>query len=208
MKIGIIGSGNIGGTLTRRLRSLGHEVTVANSRGTQSLADLTAQTGATAGTVEDAAAAGDIVVIAIPVRAVPDLPADAFRGKVVVDANNYYTQRDGHIEPIADRSLASSRWTADRLPGARVVKAFNNIQASHLLEYGRPAGEHGRIALPVAGDDAEAKQAVMTLIDQLGFDPVDAGTLDESWRQQPDTPVYGADRDAAGVQKGLASARP
>jgi predicted dinucleotide-binding enzyme len=208
MKIGIIGSGHIGGTLTRRFQDLGHDVTIANSRGPETLSDLAQETGATAGTVREAAAAGDVVVIAVPVRAVPDLPAEAFRDKVVVDANNYYAQRDGHIDPLEDKSLTSSRWTADGLPGAKVVKVFNNIRSGHLLSHGRPAGDPGRIALPVAGDDETAKQTVMALVDELGFDPVDAGTLDESWRQQPGTPVYGTDRDAAGVREGIASAKP
>jgi predicted dinucleotide-binding enzyme len=208
MKIGIIGSGNIGGTLTRRLSALGHEVTVANSRGPQSLGDLTAETGATAGTVEDAVQGAELVVIAVPVKAVPDLPGKLFAGKLVVDADNYYPQRDGDIPELLDRSLSSSRWTADHLEGARVVKAFNTIRAPHLMENGRPAGDPDRIALPVAGDDADAKRMVMGLVDELGFDPVDAGTLDESWRQQPDTPVYTADRDAEGVRQGLAEARP
>lgn len=206
MQIGIIGSGNIGGTLTRRLRALGHPVTVANSRGPQSLTDLAAQTGATAGAVADAAAA-DVVVVAVPLRAVADLPAEAFAGKVVIDTTNYYPGRDGHLEEIADHGPASSRWSAERLAGARVVKAFNNIQAEHLLEGGRQPGAPDRIALPVAGDDPEAKRTVLALVAELGFDAVDAGGLDDSWRQEPDTPVYGTDRDAAGVKEGLASAR-
>jgi predicted dinucleotide-binding enzyme len=208
MKIGIIGSGHIGGTLTRRFQDLGHDVTIANSRGPETLGDIARETGATAGTVEEAAAAGEVVVIAVPVRAVPDLPSAAFRDKVVVDANNYYPQRDGDIEQLDDKSLTSSRWTAESLPGAKVVKVFNNIQSGHLLSYGRPAGDAERIALPVAGDDKAAKQTVMTLVDELGFDPVDAGTLDESWRQQPGTPVYGTNLDAAGVREGIASAKP
>ena len=208
MEIGIIGSGHIGGTLTRRLRSLGHDVAVANSRGPQSLSDLAAETGARAVSVEEAVQGADLVVIAIPLKAVPQLPAALFDGKLVVDANNYYPQRDGDIAELLDRSLSSSRWTADHLKGARVVKVFNNIQAAHLMDEGKPAGTAGRIALPVAGDDADAKRIVMGLVDELGFDPVDAGTLDESWRQQPDTPVYGTDRDADGVREGLAAARP
>ncbi|MEV6518979.1 NADPH-dependent F420 reductase [Micromonospora chalcea] len=208
MEIGIIGSGHIGGTLTRRLRSLGHDVAVANSRGPQSLADLAAETGARAVSVEDAVQGAELVIIAIPLKAVPELPASLFDGKLVVDANNYYPQRDGDIAELLDRSLSSSRWTADHLKGARVVKVFNNIQAAHLMDEGKPAGTAGRIALPVAGDDADAKRIVMGLVDDLGFDPVDAGTLDESWRQQPDTPVYGTDRDADGVREGLAAARP
>nr|WP_281189977.1 NADPH-dependent F420 reductase [Micromonospora inyonensis] len=208
MRIGIIGSGQIGGTLTRRLQDLGHDVTVANSRGPESLRDLAAETGATPGTVEQAARSADLVVVAVPLKAVPQLPAAAFEGRVVVDANNYYPQRDGDVPEIADLSLTSSRWTADRLKGARVVKAFNNIQARHLSEKGRPAGTPDRIALPVAGDDPEAKRIVMEVVDALGFDPVDAGTLDGSWRQQPDTPVYGTDLDAEGVRQGLAEVRP
>jgi 8-hydroxy-5-deazaflavin:NADPH oxidoreductase len=207
MKIGIIGSGNIGGTLTRRLQALGHDVTVGNSRGPETLAPLAAETGATAGSARQAAGSGDVVVIATPLRAVPDLPAQALRGKVVVDANNYYPGRDGHIRALDDGSATSSRWTAGQLPGATVVKAFNTIQAGHLLSGGRPAGDPDRVALPVAADDAAAKRTVMALVEQLGFDPIDAGGLDDSWRQQPGTPVYVADLDAAGVRDGLTAAR-
>ncbi|MGC1213049.1 MAG: NAD(P)-binding domain-containing protein [Micromonospora sp.] len=208
MKIGIIGSGHIGGTLTRRLRALGHDVTVTNSRGPQSLTDLAEETGATAGTLEDTVQGAELVVVAVPLKAVPQLPASVFDGKVVVDAHNYYPQRDGDVAELLDRSLSSSRWTADHLKGARVVKTFNSIHAADLMDSGRPAGAGDRIALPVAADDADAKQLVMGLVDELGFDPVDAGTLDESWRQQPDTPVYGTNRDAEGVRRGLAEARP
>jgi 8-hydroxy-5-deazaflavin:NADPH oxidoreductase len=207
MKIGIIGSGNIGGTLTRRLRALGHQVTVANSRGPQTLTDLAAETGATAGTSEQAAAAGDVVVVSVPLRAVPDLPVNAFAGKIVIDTNNYYPQRDGHIASIDAKRVTSSRWVADLLPGARVVKVFNSIYADHLMELGRPAGQRGRIALPVASDDDEAKRTAMGLVEELGFDPVDAGRLDDSWRQEPETPVNGSDRDVAGVREGLAAAK-
>jgi predicted dinucleotide-binding enzyme len=204
MKIGIIGSGHIGGTLTRRFRQLGHDVTVANSRGPQSLADLAEQTGATPGTVAEAADS-EVVVVAVPLRAVPDLAPAGFAGRVVVDANNYYPRRDGRIAPI-DAGTTSSRWVAGQLPGARVVKVFNTIYAAKLAGDGRPAGTPGRIALPVAGDDADAKRLVEGLVDELGFDPVDAGPLDESWRQEPDTPVYGAHGDAAATRKGLAAA--
>ncbi|GHJ12492.1 MULTISPECIES: NADPH-dependent F420 reductase [unclassified Micromonospora] len=208
MEIGIIGSGHIGGTLTRRLSSLGHDVAVTNSRGPQSLTDLAAETGARAVSLEEAVQGAELVVVAIPLKAVPQLPASLFDGKLVVDANNYYPQRDGDVAELLDRSLSSSRWTADHLKGARVVKAFNNIQAAHLMDAGKPAGTPGRIGLPVAADDEDAKRVVMGIVAELGFDPVDAGTLDESWRQQPDTPVYGTDRDAEGVREGLAAARP
>jgi predicted dinucleotide-binding enzyme len=203
MKIGVIGSGHVGGTLIRRLRQVGHEVNVANSRGPQTLTRLAEQTGAKASTVNDAVREADLVILAVPLVAVPSLPPEVFRGKVVVDADNYYPERDGDIAELVDGARTSSRWTAEHLPGSRVVKAFNSIHAQDLLERGHPAGATDRIALPVASDDEEAKRIVMTLVDELGFDPVDAGTLDESWRQQPGTPVHGADHDAAGVRAGL-----
>ncbi|HWR53579.1 MAG TPA: NAD(P)-binding domain-containing protein [Bryobacteraceae bacterium] len=210
MKIGIIGAGQIGGTLTRRLTALGHQVFVANSRGPQTLADLAKETGATAVTVPEAARAGEIVVVTIPEANVPKLPKGLFSGVpdnvVVVDTGNYYPrQRDGRIDEI-EAGMTESQWVARQL-GRPVVKAFNNIYARHLMERGRPAGSPGRIALPVAGDDYAPKSVVLRLIDELGFDGVDAGTLDESWRQQPGTPVYTADLDAEGVRRALAEAR-
>ncbi|WUP53055.1 NADPH-dependent F420 reductase [Micromonospora globbae] len=207
MRIGIIGSGHIGGTLTRRFTALGHDVTVSNSRGPQTLRALAGETGAETATVEEAVRGADVVVVAVPLMGVPDLPGDGlFAGKLVVDADNYYPDRDGDIPELMD-GTASSRWTAEHLRGARLVKAFNTIQAQHLLENGRPAGAPDRIALPVAGDDPEAKRTVMELVDALGFDPVDGGSLDDSWRQEPGTPVYLADRDADGVRQALAEAR-
>lgn len=211
MKIGIIGAGNIGGTLTRRFRQSGHEVYVANSRGPETLAGLAKETGAKAVTVEQAAHAGEVVIVTIPQRNIPELPsklfADVGKNVVVVDTGNYYPQqRDGKIAEI-ENGMAESRWVERQL-GRPVVKAFNNIYAQHLLERGKPAGTKGRIALPVAGDDVHGKQIVMSLIDELGFDPVDAGGLDESWRQQPATPVYAMDYDAEGVRRALAKATP
>ena len=140
-------------------------------------------------------------------RAIRALPKRVFDGKVVVDACNYSPTRDGHIEPVDDRAISSSRWFADQLPGAHVVKAFNTILASHIGTLGRPKGDASRVALPVASDDPDAKHVVEDIIDVLGFDPVDAGTLDESWRQQPGTPVWNADGDAAAVRAGLANAK-
>jgi predicted dinucleotide-binding enzyme len=211
MKIGIIGAGHIGGTLTRRLRALGHDVAVANARGPQTLAGLAKDTGAHAVTVKEAAQGRDVVIVTIPEKNVPSLPKDLFAGAtdrtVVVDTGNYYPQqRDGRIAEI-EQGMTESRWVSRQL-GRPVVKAFNNIYAKHLLERGRPAGDAHRIALPVAGDDPAAKQVVLRLVEELGFDGVDAGTLDESWRQQPGTPVYGTDLDAAGVRRALADARP
>jgi predicted dinucleotide-binding enzyme len=210
MQIGIIGAGQIGGTLARRLTALGHDVSIANSRGPETLAGLAGETGARPVTVEQAARPGDLVVVTLPEKNLPRLPARLFdgvpAGVVVVDTGNYYPQRDGRIDAI-ERGTTESRWVADRL-GRPVVKAFNNIYARHLLERGKPRGAAGRIALPVAGDDHRAKEVVIRLLDELGFDGVDAGTLDESWRQQPGTPVYGTDFDAAGVAKALAEAKP
>ena len=208
MKIGIIGAGHIGGTLTRRFRALGHDVSVANSRGPDTLQSLATETGAHAVSVQDAARGKDLVVVTIPVKAVPELPknlfADSPPSTVVVDTGNYYPQRDGRIDAI-ESGTTESRWVAQQL-GRPVVKAFNNITAQHLLENGKPKGTPGRIALPVAGDDPKAKDVVMQLIEAMGFDPIDAGGLDDSWRQQPGAPVYGADKDAEGVRKGLAEA--
>jgi predicted dinucleotide-binding enzyme len=210
MRIGIIGAGHIGGNLTRRLSALGHQVFVANSRGPDSLADLAAETGATAVTVNEAARSGDVVVVTIPLKSVPLLPRDLFANTpasvVIVDTGNYYPQRDGQIEAI-EQGTTESRWVSQQLRRP-VIKAFNNIYAQHLLEEGRPKGEQGRIALPVAGDDKDAKAVVMRLVEELGFDAIDAGGLDESWRQQPGTPVYGTDFDADLARRALSQASP
>jgi 8-hydroxy-5-deazaflavin:NADPH oxidoreductase len=207
MKIGVIGSGLIGGTLARKFAELGHEVTLSNSRGPQTLTELAGEIGATAGTVEEAAGDADLVVLAVPVKVVPALPLGKLQGVVVIDANNYYPARDGVIDDLAQKRKTSARVTADLAPGAHVVKVFNNIFWRHILENGKPAGAAGRIALPVAADDASAKQTVSALVEAIGFDAVDGGTLDESWRQEPDTPVYGTDLDRTGVEAGLASAK-
>jgi len=209
MKIGIIGAGHIGGTLTHRLRVLGHDVLVANSRDPKTLSTLAAETGAKPVWVDEAVQAVDLIVVTIPEKNIPKLPKDLFdrvaSGVVVIDTGNYYPrQRDGLIAEI-EGGLPESVWVEQQL-GRPVVKVFNNIYAKHLLEFGQPKGTPERIALPVSGDDAESKAAVMKLVDQLGFDPVDAGDLDESWRQQPGTPVYTTDLDAAGVRRALAEA--
>lgn len=209
MKIGIIGAGNIGSTLTRRLTALGHQVSVANSRGPETLANLARETGAKAVTATEAARSGDVVIVTIPEARIPELPKDLFAGVpdsvIVVDTGNYYPQqRDGRI-PDIEAGMPESRWVVKQL-GRPVVKAFNNIYARHLMELGRSAGSSDRIALPIAGDDPAAKEVVMKVVDQLGFDAVDAGGLDESWRQQPGTPVYAADRNVEGVVAALAQA--
>jgi len=210
MKIGIIGAGHIGGTLTRRLTALGHEVFVANSRGPETLSELAEETGATPVTSREAARSGEVVVVTIPEGKVPDLPDDLFAGVsddvVVADTGNYYPSRDGRIEKI-EEGMTESRWVSNQL-GRSVVKAFNNIRAQHLMDLGRPKGDAHRIALPVAGDDERAKSVVSGLVEDLGFDAVDAGDLDETWRQQPGTPVYAADLNAEGVRQALDEARP
>ena len=211
MKIGIIGSGNIGSALARRFTAVGHQVFIANSRGPESLAALAAETGAKAVTAAEAARSGEVVVVTIPQKNIPQLPRDLFAGVpasvVVIDTGNYYPrERDGRIEPI-EAGATESHWVADHL-GRPVVKAFNNIHAKHLQEHGKPAGTPGRIALPVAGDDPAAKRIVLDLIDQIGFDGVDAGSIDESWRQQPGSPCYGKDFGAADLRKALAEASP
>jgi predicted dinucleotide-binding enzyme len=209
MNIGIIGAGQIGGTLTRRLTALGHKVFVANSRGPETLADFAADTGAKAVSVREAARNGEVVVVTIPMKNLPELPHGLFEGVpdsvVVVDTCNYYPQRrDGRIDAI-EAGMPESRWVEQQLSRS-VVKAFNNIYAEHLRQLGQPAGTPGRIALPVAADEQTAKAVVLRLVDELGFDGVDAGGLDESWRQQPSTPVYAKDFDADGVQRALTQA--
>ncbi|WP_186097833.1 NADPH-dependent F420 reductase [Burkholderia gladioli] len=211
MDIGIIGAGEIGGSLTRRLSKLGHKVSVANSRGADSLAELAAETGATAVTVSEAARSGEIVFVAIPVWKIAELPKDLFDGVgpdvVVVDTGNYYPrERDGRIDEI-EAGMTESRWVANQLRRP-VVKALNTVYWRKLLNEGKPAGAPGRIALPVAGDDEADKAKLIRLFDELGFDGTDAGGLDESWRQQPGTPVYATDLDAKGVRKALAEASP
>ncbi|MFJ3338545.1 NADPH-dependent F420 reductase [Streptomyces sp. NPDC086766] len=212
MKIGIIGAGNIGGNLTRRLTALGHDVSVANSRGPHTLTALAEETGATPVRVEEAARGAEIVVVTVPLKAVPDLPAGlldgAAEGAAVIDTGNYYPrQRDGRIAEIEDGGLTESRWTERRI-GHAVIKAFNGTYAQDIVERPRPAGDPERMALPVAGDDAEAKARVRALIDELGFDTVDSGGIDDSWRQQPGTPVYGLRAGVDAVVEALGEASP
>jgi hypothetical protein len=211
MRIGIIGAGNIGGTLTRNLAALGHEVRVSNSRDPQTLAELADETGATAVWSHEAAHDADMVIVSIPQKNVPDLApgivSSAKPGAPVIETNNYYPQqRDGLIADI-EAGTPESVWVAQHL-GVPVFKVFNGIFWKHLLKKGTPAGTPDRIALPIAGADGPAKEQVFALIDQLGFEPVDGGPLEESWRQQPGQPVYGKDYDAERTLKALAEASP
>jgi len=209
MRIGIIGAGDMGRTLARHLVRLGHDVSIANSRGPESLIPLATEIGAAPVSAVDAANAADIVILAIPTKAILDLPQTLFANVpsrvVVIDIGNYHPQlRDGRIDAI-ESGMLDSQWVAQRI-GRPVIKAFNSILATSLLEKGVPKGMDGRIALPVAGDRLEAKAAVLRLVDDLGFDPVDAGDLDNSWRQQPGTPAYCRDLDAAALRRALAEA--
>ncbi|MET0451791.1 MAG: NAD(P)-binding domain-containing protein [Mycobacterium sp.] len=211
MRVGIIGAGQIGGTLTRRLRELGHEVNVSNSRSPETLADLANETGATAVWANNAAVDADLVIVSIPQKNVPAL-ADGIvaarkPGAPVIETNNYYPQqRDGEIAAIEDGQLESA-WVAEQID-APVYKVFNGIWWKHLLENGRPSGASNRIALPIAGEDGPGRALVHDIVDQLGFEPVDAGPISESWRQQPGTPVYGKDFNADDTLKALAEASP
>ncbi len=211
MKIGIIGTGNIGTALIHHFTRLGHDVVMANSRGPETLADLAKETGAKPVQVSEVPRGRDLVVVTIPEGKVPQLPRDLLKNAspnlIVIDTGNYYPrQRDGRIEDI-ENGLTESRWVEQQLKHP-VIKVFNNIYAEHLANRGKAPGTAGRIALPVAGDDSTAKQVVMDLVNDMGFDPVDAGGLDESWQQQPGTPVYTADFDAAGVRRALGQATP
>jgi 8-hydroxy-5-deazaflavin:NADPH oxidoreductase len=209
MRIGVIGAGSMGRTLARSFAKLGHHVSIASSRAPECLTALAAEVGATPVSVVDAVSAAEIVVLAIPTKAVADLPAGLFANVpdnvVVIDIGNYHPDlRDGHIDAI-DRGMLDSQWVARQI-GRPVIKAFNNIFAASLLEKGVPRGTKGRIALPVTGDPLEARAAVLRLVDDLGFDPVDAGDLDNSWRQQTGAPAYCRDLEVAALKRALAEA--
>lgn len=194
--IAFIGAGNIGGTVARLAVAAGHEVVVSNSRGPETLADLVADLGpsARAVTAEEAAKAADVVVLSIPLKAVAALPHDvreALSGRTVIDTSNYYPQRDGQIAALDDKRTTTSGLVAELLPGARVVKSFNNIFWGHLATLGRPAGADDRSALAIAGDDVEAKAVATSFIESIGYDVLDTGSLAGSRRFEPDTPAYG-----------------
>ncbi|THJ67981.1 NADP oxidoreductase [Arthrobacter echini] len=206
--IGFIGSGNIGSQLARLSVARDYRVIMSNSRGPETLQDLVEELGdkARAGTTEDAATNGDIVVVTIPLKNIDSVPVQPLAGKLVIDTCNYYPQRDGQIPELDDESTTTSELVQKHLPGSSVVKVFNNIQFSQLTTDGTPAGTPGRRALPIAGDDSDAKQAVVELLDEFGFDAVDAGPLAEGWRFQRDTAAYGAVLDAEGMREALAAA--
>jgi predicted dinucleotide-binding enzyme len=209
MTIGLIGAGHIGSAVARAAIAAGHSVVLSNSRGPETLAELVKELGpsARAATPQEAAKAGDIVVVTIPLKNIADVPVEPLAGKVVIDTNNYYPQRDGHIAELDDESTTTAELLQRHLPSSKVVKAFNHIYAAQITTDGLPAGTPNRRALVIAGDDASAKATVTQLLDQFGYDAVDAGPLAEGWRIQRDTPGYGPRRNAEQLRADLAAAK-
>lgn len=205
--VGFIGSGNIGSTVARLSVAAGYHVVLSNSRGPQTLTELAAELGslARAGRVEEAASEGDLVVVSIPLKAYPTVPAGPLAGKTVIDTCNYYPQRDGQIADLDSGAITSSALLQRQLPDARVVKAFNNIFFKHLQSLAREAGAPDRSYLPIAGDDAAAKAEVTAFLNAIGYGTVDTGSLADSWRQEPGTPVYGAPYGEFSNEKGTSA---
>lgn len=207
--IGLIGAGHIGSQIARLAIRSGYEVVISNSRGPETLSALAKELGpkARAATAQEAARVGDIVVVTVPLKNYRKVPVEPLAGKIVIDTNNYYPQRDGHIPELDDESTTTAELLQAHLPTSKVVKAFNHIYAADLTTHGQPAGTRNRRALVIAGDDAQAKVTVTHLLDQFGFDAVDAGPLEEGWRIQRDTPGYGPRRTAEELRRDLAAAR-
>jgi hypothetical protein len=213
--IGIIGAGHIGTALAQAATDAGYDVVISNSRGPETLTDLVEAIGARpsgrgsvrAATAAGAGAAGDLVVVTVPLGAVDDVPVEPLAGKVVIDTNNYYPERDGHIAVLDDETTTTAELLQDHLPTSRVVKAFNHIYAADITARRTPPGTPNRRALAIAGDDAPAKETVASFIDELGFDVVDLGPLAEGWRVQRDTPGYGPDLDAGRLTEAVAAAK-
>jgi len=207
--IGLIGAGQIGSQVARLAVASGYDVVISNSRGPETLSSLVTELGpkARAATPAEAARAGDIVVVTIPLKHYRQVPVEPLAGKIVIDTNNYYPQRDGHIPELDNESTTTSELLQAHLPASKVVKAFNHIHAAQLTTDGRPSGTTNRRALVIAGDYLDAKATVTGLLDRFGFDTVDAGPLEEGWRIQRDTPGYGPRRTAEELKKDLASAK-
>ena len=207
--IGFIGAGHIGSQLARLAVSRGYNVVISNSRGPDTLSSLVAELGpnARAATSAEAAKAGDIVVVSIPLKNYRGVPVAPLTGKIVIDTENYYSQRDGHIPELDSEATTTSELLQAHLPTSRVVKAFNHITAQELTRDGQPSGSKNRRAVVIAGDDPAAKGTVSRLIDEFGYDTVDAGPLKEGWRIQRDTPGYGARHTAEQLRDDLAKAK-
>ncbi len=206
--IGIIGAGHIGSQLARLAVRQGYHVVISNSRGPETLAGLAAELGPTAraATAAQAAKAGDLVVVTIPLKHYREVPVAPLEGKIVIDTNNYYPDRDGHIPELDDHKTTTSELLQAHLPASKVVKAFNHLYAAALTTDGQPSGTANRRALAIFGDDRDAKATVAGLIDQFGFDVVDGGSLSESWRIERDMPGYGPRRTADALRRDLAAA--
>ena len=207
--VGLIGAGHIGSQVARLAVEHGYDVVISNSRGPETLADLVTELGARAraATPSEAAAAGDIVVVSVPLKNYRDVPVAPLAGKIVIDTNNYYPDRDGRIPELDNETTTTSELLQAHLPSSKVVKAFNHIYAAQITTDGRPAGAPDRRALAIAGNDTAANQAVTRLLDEFGFDTVVIGPLSESWRIQRDTPGYGPRRNAAQLREDLAAAQ-
>jgi 8-hydroxy-5-deazaflavin:NADPH oxidoreductase len=206
--VGIIGAGNIGSSLARALVDHGYDVVISNSRGPETLQDLVAGLGprARAATTADAAAAADFAVVTVPLKALADVPVAPLDGKIVLDTNNYYWERDGHVAALDEKRATTSGLLQEHLAGSKVVKAFNHLGAADILTGGSPAGTPGRRAISTASDFDDAIELVVSLYDELGFDAVVIGPLSESWRVERDTPAYGIRQDAAELEANLARA--
>jgi predicted dinucleotide-binding enzyme len=191
--LGLIGSGLIGSAVARLAVAAGYDVVLSNSRGPETLSDLVAELGprARAATAEEAAAAGDLVVVSIPMKSYRSAPAEPLAGKVVIDTGNYYPARDGQFPELDNGSTTTTELMQQHLKASTVVKGFNNILFRHLAELSRPAGSPERTALVIAGDDDQAKKTVTEFFDTIGYDTLDAGPLAEGWRFEPGTPAYG-----------------
>ena len=209
MKIGIIGAGQIGGTLIRQYAKAGHEVKMTNASGIEKLEDLATETGAKAVSLTDVVKDVDVVVISIPLIAITKLPKDLFKhaspNAVIVDTSNYYPARDGKIQDI-ENGMVESVWISNQIQRP-IIKAYNNILSGSLVYSGLPKGDPGRLALPIAGDNKQSKDLVATLINDSGFDCLDAGMLEDSWKQQPGSPPYCTDLNLAQLKRSIAKTK-